>query len=243
MIELLGVGIPRRAGGWVLSRVCATLEAGALTVVLSADAEERRALLDVIAGRRLAAEGRVWIDRVPVMADSLGSVRRLCADIHPTDGLLPRRSVLWNALAVRGRPWALERWLPGVCRRERQTVTVALERVGLRARLGDPVATLSAVDRMRLLVGRALARRPRHLVVRDPDAALPADEIAALLAMLRMAARSDRLSVTVGLAEGTAGRGVADRVLRLREGRLLSHHQPDVLSGASAAQRMAALGS
>jgi ABC-type methionine transport system ATPase subunit len=69
-------------------------------------------------------------------------------------------------------------------------------------------------------VARALARRPRYLVVRDPDGAL-SEETVGLLGLLRMVARSDRLGVVVSLGDGAVGRGVADRVLLLREGRLL----------------------
>ena len=221
MIELLGVGIPRRDHGWLLHRICVTLGAGDLTVVLSADVEERRALLDAIAGRRLPDQGRVWIDRLPVMPDSLSRARQLCGDIDPTDGLLFRRSVFWNALAWDRRPRALGCLLRLPRRRERDAVQAALERVGLRARTGEQVAGLSAFDRLRLRVARALARRPRYLVVRDPDGALSAEETVGLLGLLRMVARSDRLGVVVSLGDRAVGRGVADRVLLLREGRLL----------------------
>ena len=222
MIELLGVGIPRRDHGWLLHRICVTLGAGDLTVVLSADVEERRALLDAIAGRRLPDQGRVWIDRLPVMPDSRIRARQLCGDIDPIDGLLlPRRSVSWNALTWDRRPRALGCLLRLPRRRERDAVQAALERVGLRARTGEQVAGLSAFDRLRLRVARALARRPRYLVVRDPDGGLSVEETVGLLGLLRMVARSDRLGVVVSLAEGAAGRGVADRVLLLRDGRLL----------------------
>ncbi len=199
MIELLGVGVPRRDRGWLLHHVCARLEAGDLTTVLSADSQERRALLDAITGRRLPDEGRVWIDRVPVMPDSLRRVRRLCGDVDPADGRGARRSVFWNPL----------------------------ERVGLQAYVGEPVAALSPFERVRLLVARAVARRPRYLVVRDPDASLSAGEIGALLRLLRLLARSEHLGVVVSLAEGAAGQELADRVLLLHEGVLLFHGRPD----------------
>jgi ABC-type uncharacterized transport system ATPase subunit len=241
VIELLGVGVPRRDGGWLLHRVCATLEAGELTVVLSCDAAERRTMLDAITGRRLPDEGRVWIDRVPVMPDSLSRVRQLCGDVDPADALLPRRSVFWNALAPASGPRALGRLLRLPRRRERDAVKAALERVGLRARIDEPVAALSAFDRLRLLVARALAGRPHHLVVRDPDTALSADESRALLVLLRMVARSDRFGVVVSLADCEAGREIADRVLFLHEGLLWRQGRLDPRSGPSGAGRMAAI--
>src|SRR5262245_9985465 len=239
MIELLGVGIPRRNGGWLLHRVCATLEAGELTTVLSADAEERRALLDAVAGRRLPHEGRVWIDRVPVMPDSLGRIQRLCGDIDPADGLVPRRSVFWNALAPASGPRALGRLLRLPRRGERDAVRGALKRVELQARLDDPVSALSPFERLRLVIARALARRPHYLVVRDPDTALAADQAGALLGLLRLLARSDRLGVVVSLADGAPGRGLADRVLLLHEG-VLSPGRLDASGWSPAAWRAVA---
>jgi hypothetical protein len=56
VIEVLGVGVPRQGRGWLLRRVCATLEAGELTVVTSRDPDERRALLDTVAGRLIPGE-------------------------------------------------------------------------------------------------------------------------------------------------------------------------------------------
>jgi ABC-type phosphate/phosphonate transport system ATPase subunit len=227
MIELLGVGIPRRDRGWLLHRVCATLEAGELTAVLAADEAERRALLDVITGRRLPDEGRVWIDRVPVMPDSLSRIRRLCADIGPPDRLVGRRSVFWNALTPTSGPRALGRLLRLPRRRERAAVEATLERVGLRDRIGDPVGALSTLDRWRLLVAGALAQRAHNIIVRDPDASLSADEVEVLLGLLRLLARSDHLGVVVSLAAGAAAQRATDRVLLLHEGLLLFHGPPD----------------
>jgi ABC-type phosphate/phosphonate transport system ATPase subunit len=241
VIELLGVGVPRRDHGWLLHRVCATLEAGELTLVVAGDADERRALLDTVTGRRVPDEGRVWINRVPVMAESLGRVRRLCGDVDPDASLIGHRSLFWNALAPASGPRALGRLLRLPRRQEREAALAALERVGLRAKADEPVATLSAFDRLRFLIARALARRPRHLVVRDPDRAVGPDQVGGLLALLRLLARNDRLGVLVSLTDGSAGRTFADRVLVLGEGLLLFHGRADTLAESRAAWKAGAL--
>ncbi len=126
MIELLGVGLPRDEGGWLLHRVCATLEAGELTVVVSDADEERRALLDAIVGRRVPEEGRVWVNRVPMMAGAAGRVRRLSGEVDPATGLVERRSLFWNALAPVTGPRALGRLLRLPRRREREAAVARL---------------------------------------------------------------------------------------------------------------------
>jgi hypothetical protein len=67
VLELLGVGLSRSDGGWLLHRVCARLDRSGLVVVVSSRAEERKALLDVISARVIATEGRAWVDGVPAM--------------------------------------------------------------------------------------------------------------------------------------------------------------------------------
>lgn len=241
MIELLGVGLPRAGGGWLLHRVCAALEAGELTVVVSDDDEERRALLDAIVGRRVPQEGRVWVNRVPVMTGAAGRVRRLSGEVDPGTRLVERRSLFWNALAPVCGPRALGRLLRLPRWREREAVLSVLERVGLRARADEPVAALSAFDRVRLLIARALARQPRNLIVHDPDAAVSPGDVGGLLAVLRLLAHTDRLAVVVSLADRAAARAFADRLLVLREGLLVFHGRTVALDEVQARWRAGAL--
>jgi ABC-type phosphate/phosphonate transport system ATPase subunit len=240
VIELLGVGVPRQGGGWLLHRVCATLEAGELTVVVSTDAAERGALLDAVSGRRVPDEGRVWMSGAPLMAGAQSRIRRLCGDVDPGVELVERRSLFWNAVAPVSGSRALGRLLRLPRRREREAVRAALERVGLRARGDEPAGRLASFDRMRFLVARALARRPHHLVVRDPDAVLAPGEVGSLLALLKLVARQDRVGVVVSLADADAGRSLADRVLVLREGLLVYHGRAEALDEERAAWRAGA---
>lgn len=241
MIELLGVSVSRRGRGWLLHRVCATLETGELTVVVSSDRAERAALLDTMAGRRVPEEGRAWISRVPVMAESLGRVRRLCGDIDPSAELVGHRSLFWNALAPATGPRTLGRLLRLPRRREREAVMLALERVGLRGRADERAGSLTPFDRLRFLVARALARRPRNLIVREPDTVIGPSEIGAVLALLRLLARSEHLSIVVSLADWEPSRSFADRVLVLGEGLLLFDGTVQAMEAPRAAWRAEAL--
>jgi ABC-type ATPase involved in cell division len=241
VIELLGVGVRRAGGGWLLHRVCTTLEAGDLTVVLSTAPEERLALLDAISGRRVPDEGRVWVGRAPLMPSSRSHIRRLCGEVDPAAPLLERRSLFWNALAPESGSWALGRLLRLPRRREREAVLAALEHTGLRGRADEPVRRLSPFDRVRFLIARALVRSPRYLAVRELDGAVAPGDVGGLLALLKLVARSGRIGVVVSLADGAAGRSVADRVLVLGDGVLVLHEHPECLRVAGAARGVGAL--
>ena len=89
MIEFLGAGITDARGAWLFRRLCARIESPSLVGIVSAEPAVRSAVLDVVTGARVASEGRVWIDCVPVMAGTRGRVRSRVADLR-VDGLPDR---------------------------------------------------------------------------------------------------------------------------------------------------------
>jgi len=98
VLELLGVGVPRPEGGWLLHRLCARSERPGLVAVVSQRPDERKSLLDVIGGHAIATEGRVWVDGVPSMRGTSSRLRQLVAEVDLPPLLAHHRSVLWNVL-------------------------------------------------------------------------------------------------------------------------------------------------
>jgi zinc transport system ATP-binding protein len=86
-----------------------------------------------------------------------------------------------------GRPW------PPAGARAR--ALAALESVGLSDRAKDPVAHLSGGQRRRVLLARALARRPELLIMDEPLAGVDAASAEALVAALRAASGTTSLVV------------------------------------------------
>src|SRR5262245_3904422 len=232
MIELLGVGVCHRKGDWLVRNVGARLEAGELTLVVSSRPEERRSVINAVAGNLVPDEGRLWVNHVPLLRATARRLRGLCGLIELPGRLVGERSILWNALA----PTSAVRSLGGLLRlprrRDRHAVEVALERVGLRGRAHEPAAVLPVADRLRLLVARALAREPEHLAVSEPDAVLTTTELTSFIGLLGTIAHRQRLSVMVSVAHATDVWRLVDRLLVLEGGRLIFAGPPeDVQSG------------
>jgi hypothetical protein len=99
VIELLGVGMRGADGQWLFRRLCAHIDSPALVVVAGPSRDAREALLDIVAGRRIADEGRAWIDRIPVMAETRRRIRRRVADIGLAELARPRWR--WSSLLRR----------------------------------------------------------------------------------------------------------------------------------------------
>jgi ABC-type phosphate/phosphonate transport system ATPase subunit len=219
VIELLGIGVPDEGGGWLLHRICAHLDRGGLTAVVAGRRAEGRALLDAISGHRIPDEGRVWVDRIPLMRETVSRVRAVVTDAGPAARFTDYRSVLWNTLVTPSA--ALSGLLRFPRRAERAAATRTLAAVGLEGRWRDTVASLSALDRARLALARALMRRPRAFVLRDVDGVLGPDDATALLTLARGLAHAERLAVVASLASEAVARAAADRVIVLADGLLL----------------------
>jgi len=232
MIELLGVGVRQRKGDWLVRNVCARLDAGELTLVVSSRADERRTLIQAVAGHRVPDEGRLWVNHVPLLRATARRLRGLCGLVELPGRLVGERSILWNTLAPTSAVRALGGLLRLPRRQDRHAVDLALERVGLRGRAQEPAAVLPVADRLRLLVARALTREPEHLVVSEPDAVLTVAELTGFIGLLRTIAHRQRLGVMVSVAHAAEVWRLADRLLVLDGGRLIfAGHPDDVESG------------
>jgi phosphonate transport system ATP-binding protein len=231
MMELLGVGVPRSEGGWLLHRVCARFEGAGLVVVVSRRPGERRALLDTVAGRSIPHEGRVWVDGVPATRSTKGRLRELVREVELPALLIPHRSILWNVLAYQGigsRALGPLLRLPRLGRRE--AALRALERVDLDSRSTDPVSGLDPEATARVALARALLPGSRYLLLREPDRSLDGLDLDRFLTRVAALARRERLTVLTSLGWSDAASHVASRVVALTDGLLVFDGPPSALA-------------
>jgi phosphonate transport system ATP-binding protein len=219
VIELLGVGVPGGGGQWLLHRVCARIDRGVLTAVLARTPAQSAAFLDAVAGNLVPVEGRVWVSRRPLMRETAARIRALVADAGRVSTYSSGRSVLWNTLVTGG--YALEGLLRFPRRAERRAALQALERVGLAERARQPMAALTAGERLRVALARARCSNAAIVVLRDVDTVAAPEDAATLLRLAREAARTERVAVIVSLESPALARAHADRVIVLADGRLV----------------------
>jgi iron complex transport system ATP-binding protein len=219
-IDLLGIGVAQPGGTPLLRRVCVRLERrGELVAVVARRRSERQAFLEVVSGRRIPDEGRVWVNGIPLMRQTAGRIRGVIADAGPDARLAAQRSLFWNTLvtphAVLEGLWRMPRAA------ERAAAMRALTAVQLRDRAHDRVAGLSAPERARVVLARALARRTPALVLSDAASALGIDGAIELLGLVRAIARTEQLTVLASTHSVVVARACADRILVLADGLLV----------------------
>jgi len=131
-------------------------------------------------------------------------------------GMLTERAVLLDQLSVEQNlalPFSLA--LEDLSSNVRDRVAALAAELGLGDRLVDPVATLSAPDRLRVRLGRALALNPRVLLAEHPNATLDEDEQSAFAVDLSRIAKQRGAACLVLTANHRFARAAADDVFEL----------------------------
>ena len=205
--------------------VALVADAGELVVVLGPNGAGKSTLLAAVAGL-LPAAGHVLVDGT-VLLDSRAGIDRPPEDrpvgvVFQDGRLFPHLSALDNvAFGLR-----CEGMRAGLARSEARHW---LERIGLADRAGDRPSALSGGQSQLVALARALAPRPRVLLLDEPLSALDAQSRPAVRADLRRHLDSfpgARLLVTHDPVEALV---LADRLVVVEDGRVVQVGTPDEL--------------
>jgi iron complex transport system ATP-binding protein len=195
-----GVSLQAPSGGWL--------------AVLGPNGAGKSTLLRALAGL-IPYQGTVTFDPGPA-----GRGRRELARIL---AYLPQRPVLPPELSVRdyvllGRtPYLGYLGVPGAG--DRELVDGVLERLELDVLAGRRLGTLSGGERQRAALARALAQRPRVLLLDEPTTALDLGHQQQVLELVDTLRRADGLTVVSTLHDLTAAAQYAQQLVLLDRGR------------------------
>ncbi len=230
MIRIAGLNYT--IGDFSLQDVTLEIQRGEYFVLLGKPGSGKTLLLECITGLNRISSGTIEIEG------------RRVEKAEPRDrgiGYVPQDYALFSKKSVE-KNIAFALHARGYSRKERRLWSAELaEMLGIQYLLKRSVEGLSGGERQRVALGRALAARPRILLLDEPVSALDDETQEAILMELRRIQRqlgTTTIHVCHNLNEM---RAVADRVGILREGRLVQAGTPEEVCQSPADAEVAKL--
>ncbi|QIY70042.1 sugar ABC transporter ATP-binding protein [Streptomyces sp. RLB1-33] len=210
-------------GRTVLASVSLDIAPGSVVALLGANGAGKSTLIKILSGVHTEHGGQVSVNGVPAALHSPLAARRLgIQTVHQRigEGIVPGLSVAENLVfeelaQTRGNPFLNGRRLLARARE----IQSALDLGWSDAVLRRDVTELGISDRQLLILARALATRPRLLVLDEPTSALSATEAERLFALVERM-RSEGIAVLYVSHRLGEIDALADRLVVLRDGRL-----------------------
>ncbi|WP_279479653.1 sugar ABC transporter ATP-binding protein [Aureimonas sp. SK2] len=235
MGELLFEGVAKRFGGTqALKGVSFSVRSGEVVALLGENGAGKSTIIKILGGIHKADAGQVTIDGVPYAHQNKGTAGggRKVAFVHQDLGLIEWMTIAENVAMGNGYPRrggakrGLVDW-----RRVRAQAVDAVARLGCDFDPDSRIASLSRTEKSLVAIARALATDCEFLVLDEPTASLPADEVEKLMAAVRRLARNGVGVIYVSHRLDEIFR-VADRAVVLRDGSLAGEGRVADLSPA-----------
>lgn len=226
----------RFASTLALDNVDLSVDAGQMVAVLGLSGSGKSTLLRSFNGLVTPSQGRVKVLGCEVTSANsaeLRTLRRQVGFIFQQFGLVGRISVLENVLAgALGRVKFPRFGVLAYPRALRVEALAHLDRVGLADRAFQRSDTLSGGQQQRVAIARSLMQRPALLLADEPVASLDPESSAAVMDLMLRIVREDNLTVITSLHQVELARGWADRMVGLRDGRVVADVKPEEMSEA-----------
>ena len=207
-------GVSKQFGGTrALDNVSMHVNRAEIVALLGENGAGKSTLIKILAGVHLLDAGSIRF----AGHDATAGLRRLpIAFIHQDLGLIEWMSVAENICLALGYPrrMGLVNW-----RAARERASRALEQLGADIDPDTRVQSLSRTEKSLVAISRALAADAELLVLDEPTASLPADEVARLFASLRRLRERGVAMIYVSHRLDEVFE-IADRMVVLRDGRV-----------------------
>lgn len=223
-------GLTLRAGSAeILHNIDLTLPEGGITALIGPNGAGKSTLLHCIAGLLQPASGQVRIDGLDPFSSPGPARARTIALLQQSPMVISRLTV--RELVAFGRwPHHRGRALP----HDAQIVETALSAFALQDLADRQIETLSGGQRQRAFIAMTWAQDTPWLLLDEPLNALDPRHARDLMARLHGLSRGTGRSVIIVLHDINAAAGWADRVVALKDGRVMAQDDcREVLTSAT----------
>ncbi len=223
-------GISKRFGGIVaLSTLSLAVEESEAVGVIGPNGAGKTTLFNCVFGLLRPDTGSITldgvrVDRMPTFRRARLGMGRTFQRLELFTGMTPRQHVLvtQSTLAGRGRLWKDLAGAGGPTPEDRRQADDVLELVGLTDVADVPVEALGLATGRLVELARALAARPRVLLLDEPSSGLEGHETSAVVAILARVRQERRTAVVLVEHDVDMVAEVAQRLVVLDFGRLIA---------------------
>lgn len=198
-----------------LCHITFSVESGEAIALMGPSGSGKTSLLNLIAGLDRPTSGEVWVggQRIDNLGESALTAFRAktLGLVFQEPYLLPGLTALEN-VAIARLPWEARRELES---RGREL----LASVGLKDRMHHPPGRLSAGERQRVGLARALLGSPTLLIADEPTGNLDASTTHGILELLQGIRHKTGVTLVIATHDAAVA-SVADRIITLAGGRL-----------------------
>ena len=210
------------------------LAQGEFVAVLGHNGCGKSTMLKCIAGLQQPTAGRIAVgghDIARLSGRALAEARMALALVFQQARLVLRRSVLANVLCgTLGRHRDFATALGRLPKCEIPNAMRCLDLVGLTSFAHQRAGTLSGGQAQRVAIARALAQCPAALLADEPVASLDPEAAEEVMRLLRRVSAQDGIGVVCVLHQPELARRYADRILGMRDGRIVFDAAPEKLN-------------
>ena len=216
--------VSRRFGGvTALDNVSFSVDAGEILGLMGANGAGKTTLFALIAGNLRPSSGRIRLDgrivsgRTASRVNAMG-IARTFQIVRPFVGLSVRDNVMAGALYGRGRTHSMKL--------ARDQADAILDDMQMLDRADAPAGELTLAGRKRLEIARALATKPRVLLLDEVMAGLTATEVTEALTILERLRNERGLTLVVIEHVMKALMRLSDRIVVLHHGEKIAEGVP-----------------
>ena len=201
----------------VLNDISLTVEPGEFLVITGSSGSGKTTLLTLLSGLDKPTSGRVFIDQQDITEaseDDLAPLRnRMIGFVFQSFHLIPSMSAIENIM--------FPAELQGLSNAEKNARQL-LERVGLSDRAYNLPSQLSGGEKQRVCLCRAMINAPKLLFADEPTGNLDSKNGRIVFEQL-VEMKTEQGATLILVTHNPEFSATADRVLRLRDGRLSQH--------------------
>jgi branched-chain amino acid transport system permease protein len=209
----------RYAGVVAVDGVTLAFDPDTITGIIGPNGAGKTTLLNMIAGDVKPTSGAVSIGMPVQRPSAFAFARAGIARTFQNIRVFPRMTVMENVVVAARQVEASLADAEAAAMRE-------LQRMGLERFAARPAASLAYGQRRRLEVARALALRPRYLLLDEPAAGMNAVETAELVAILSAVRSERRIGVILIEHDMRLVMNLCERVVVIDRGRVIADGTP-----------------